>query len=408
MNEIATTGGNAFAPPALQQYGIESASTAVASQAKAMVEARYTIALHRPRNWDQVRQDLLKECRRPSFAHNKSAYYRKPIGNGVEGLGIRFVEVALRCMTNVLIETTMIFEDAQKEVHRVSVTDLEANVTYPLDVKVTKTVERSKPNSDGSFISTRKNSSGYTVYTVEAQDDDLLNKRAALISKAIRTLGLRIVPGDLCDEAEEIIKKVRLDQAAKDPAAERKSIVDAFGGIGVKASQLTEYLGHDIDACSPAQLVDLRGLFGAIKDGEATWATVMENRTVSGSTGAAKTVTAYPADRFEKNLPGWLKLVADKKKTVAEVIAWAETKFPLSEEQKKAITAGASAAEKVITPATDAAPAVTYAQVMNAINAATNEDALNVAAGLIPAVADEQQRAELNDAYDQRLSEIKG
>jgi hypothetical protein len=403
MNDLATT-GHAFNPPALQQYGIESAATAVASQAKAMVEARYTIALHRPRNWDQVRQDLLRECRRPAFAHNKSAYYRKPIGAGVEGLGIRFVEVALRCMTNVLIETTMIFEDAQKEVHRVSVTDLEANVTYPLDVKVSKTVERNKPADDGSYISVRKNSYGKDVYTIPANDDDLLNKRAALISKAIRTLGLRIVPGDLCDEAEEIIKKIRTDKAASDPESERKGIVDAFGSIGVKASQLTEYLRHDIDACSPSELVDLRGLFGAIKDGEATWSTVMENRAENAGGGngggAPKAPTFYPAERFAKNLPGWLQLVADKKKTVAEVIAWAETKFPLSPEQKKAITDGAAAA-----PA--GAPAATFDQVVAAIKAAQDEDALNVAAGLIPAVTDEAQRAELNDAYDQRLAEIK-
>ena len=158
---------------------VETASTAVAAQAKAMVEARYVMALQRPRNWDQVRQDLMKECRRPSFAHNKSAYYRKPIGQGVEGLGIRFVEVALRCMKNVLVETTMIFEDETKEVHRVSVTDLESNLTYPLDVRVSKTVERSKPMDDGSFISMRKNSYGKAVYTVPATDDDLLNKRAA-------------------------------------------------------------------------------------------------------------------------------------------------------------------------------------------------------------------------------------
>ena len=107
----------------------ETASAYVAAQAKAVVEARYVMALRRPRQWDQVRQDLLKECKRPSFANNKSAYYRKPIGDGVEGLGIRFVEVALRCMTNVLVETTMIFEDESKEIHRVSVTDLESNLT---------------------------------------------------------------------------------------------------------------------------------------------------------------------------------------------------------------------------------------------------------------------------------------
>jgi len=64
----------------------ETASAYVAAQAKAVVEARYVMALRRPRQWDQVRQDLLKECKRPSFANNKSAYYRKPIGDGVEGL----------------------------------------------------------------------------------------------------------------------------------------------------------------------------------------------------------------------------------------------------------------------------------------------------------------------------------
>jgi hypothetical protein len=256
----------------------ETAASSVAAQSKALVEARYIIAMRKPRVWDQVRQDILRECRRPSFAHNKSAWYKKPIGKGVEGLGIRFVEVALRCMTNVLIETTMIYEDEQKEVQRVSVTDLEANVTYPLDVRVSKTVERSKPMDDGTYFSVRLNSENRKVYTVIATDDELLNKRAALISKAIRTLGLRIVPGDIQDEAEQIIKETRLNDAAADPDSERKRIADGFAEINVRASDLVEYLGHALEACSPPELVGLRGLYGAIRDGETTWTAVMDNK----------------------------------------------------------------------------------------------------------------------------------
>jgi hypothetical protein len=266
---------------ALAPLGMETSATASATQARAMVEARYVMAIRRPRNWDQVRLDVVKECRRPSFAHNKSAFYKKPIGDGVEGLGIRFVEVAFRCMTNVLTETTMIFEDTHKEVYRVSVTDLEANVTYPLDVRVTKTVERSKPMDDGTYISVRKNSYNRNVYTVPATDDELLNKRAAMISKAIRTLGLRIIPGDLQDEAEYIIKQVRLDKAAEDPDAERIRIVDSFAAIGVSALNLSDYLGHPLQQCSPAQLVDLRSIYGAIRDGESTWKEVMDNQAQS-------------------------------------------------------------------------------------------------------------------------------
>lgn len=274
MNNLET-----LQKPAMQMAIPETSSTAAAAHAKAMVEARYVMALNRPRNWDQVRADILSECKRPAFAHNKSAWYVKPIGkDGIEGLGIRFVEVALRCMTNIYPDQSMIFEDDQKEIHRLMITDLESNLTYSMDVKVSKTVERSKPADDGSYISVRKNSYGKNVYTVPANDDDLLNKRQALISKALRTLGMRLIPGDIQDEAEAIIKDVRLNAAAKDPGAERKKIVDAFAGIGVKPKDLTSYLGHDLDKCSPAEIVTLRGIYGAIKDGEATWKSVMENK----------------------------------------------------------------------------------------------------------------------------------
>lgn len=344
-----------FGGSAVTLAATETASAYVAAQAKAVVEARYVMALRRPRQWDQVRQDLLKECKRPSFANNKSAYYRKPIGDGVEGLGIRFVEVALRCMTNVLVETTMIFEDDGKEIHRVSVTDLESNLTYPLDVRVTKTVERSKPADDGSFISVRKNSYNRNVYTVPATDDDLLNKRAAQISKAIRTLGLRIIPGDLQDEAETIIKAIRLDEAARDPDTERKRIADAFAEIGVKAADLTEYLGHTLDTCSPAELVNLRGIYGAIRDGESSWKSVMENKAeqaankgaggntsgASAGTGAGKTLPTCSAENFAKKSPGWKKKV-EEGAMVNAVIAMIETKELLTPDQKMEIAGWAS------------------------------------------------------------------
>jgi hypothetical protein len=419
MNNELATQPQAFSPPALIPMGIESAASAVAAQSKAMVEARYVMAMQRPRNWDEVRQKLLRECRRPAFARNKSAYYRKPIGAGVEGLGIRFVEVALRCMTNVLIETTMIFEDQAKEVHRVSVTDLESNITYPMDVRVSKTVERSKPADDGSYISMRMNSYQKAVYTVPANDDDLLNKRAALISKAVRTLGLRIIPGDLQDEAEEIIKQVRLDDAARDPDAERKRIVDAFGDLNVKASQLADYLGHDIGACSPQELVNLRGLYGAIKDGEATWASAMENKLESGGNGGATAKTTgtdkgsdkppYPDELFAKGLPGWLKAVADKRKTADQIIATLLTKNSLSDAQKAAIR-GEQPEQPADSSQDRGALVVTFAQVAAAIDKAAkakDADALAAAGDLIGEVADPQHRKELQGKFEAAQAEIE-
>jgi len=402
MNAVVTQ--NAFLP-ATVPAGIESASSAVAAQAKAMVESRYVMAMRNPRNMDQVRLDLMKECKRPSFADNKSAYYVKPIGNGVEGLGIRFVEVALRCMKNVLVETSMIFEDEMKEVHRVSVTDLEANVTYPLDVRVSKTVERAKANSDGSYISVRKNSYNKDVYTVVGTDDDILNKRGALISKAVRTLGLRIIPGDLCDEAESIIKRVRLDKAAADPDAERKAIVDAFAELGVSATDLQAYLGHPLAQCSPVQLVQLRGIFGAIKDGEATWQTVMQNKADQGGHASTETTKgALPpcsADRFAKQLPAW-KANIDKGGKIEDLWAMLNSKYTLSEDQVKAIEALTKPAEATGEPT---APTAQAADIKARMDAATNLDELNDAAQLIPSLVMADQKA-LNQHYMARETEL--
>lgn len=262
--------------PALGMSFHETATAAATARARAVVSARYEVALQKPRNWDQVRQEVVRECRRPSFANDKGALYRKPIGNGVEGLGIRFVEMALRCMKNVEVNTELTYEDEHKEIHRCSVTDLEANVPYATEIIVGKTVERSRPEDDGSYFRVRLNSFNKAVYTVTATDDEMLNKRAALQSKAIRSLGLRLIPGDIQSEAEQVIRQTRLDQAARDPDAERRRMIDAFGELNVRAVDLVEYLGHPIDRCTPTQLVELRGLYSALRDGEATWKQVMD------------------------------------------------------------------------------------------------------------------------------------
>jgi hypothetical protein len=279
----------------------------------------------------------MMECRRPSFAHNKSAFYIKPIGEGVEGLGIRFTEVALRCMKNIQVRTAVLFEDSEKEIIRVTVEDLESTLAYDSDILIAKSVERSKPLSDGSYISVRKNSWNKAVYTVPATEDEMLNKRSALISKAQRTLALRLIPGDIQDEAVAMIKRIRADEAAKDPAAERKKIIDAFGEIGVRASDLTTYLNHSIDTCSPAEIVNLRGIYGAISQGEATWQSVIDNRAEAARKDADTGKPAWTDADFDKALPNWAKLIEKKNKTPAEIITTAETKAPLTAPQKQRI-----------------------------------------------------------------------
>lgn len=251
----------------------ETLASTLAAQSEAAVKARYAMAVARPRNFDQMRVNLLKDCQRPSFAN--VAIYHKPVGKGIEGASIRFVESALRHMGNTYIETLTTYDDSEKRIIRVSVTDLETNTYYNQDVTVTKTVERSKCPQGEIPIRVRKNSLGKNVFILPATDDDILNKVNALISKAVRTLGLRLIPGDIVDEALGQVRETMNNRDAKDPDAAKRRIVDAFNSIGISPEELTDYLGHSLDAMQPAELQKMRGIFAAIRDGETTWKSVV-------------------------------------------------------------------------------------------------------------------------------------
>jgi hypothetical protein len=264
-------------------HAVETASTALAAQAQAVIQARYIMAERHPRDLDMVREKLIKECKRPNFC--EVAIYNKPIGKGVTGLSIRFAEAAIRCMTNIDISTQTIFDDEERRIVRVAVTDLEANVPYSQDVTITKSVERRTLKQGETPIRTRLNSQGQQLYILPGTDDDILNKQGALISKAVRTLGLRIIPGDLADEAERLIRQTLKQKDTKDPDAARKHIFDGFAELGVSADQLKEYLGDNVEGLSPKELSELRGLYVALRDGETSWREIIDSKKPADGDG---------------------------------------------------------------------------------------------------------------------------
>lgn len=252
----------------------ETSSSAVAAQAQAAVQARFIMAMKNPRDIEQARVKLMKECARPSFAD--VARYHKPIGQGVEGPSIRFAETAIRCMGNIDTSTQAIFDAPDKRIVRVTALDLESNVAFSQDVTIDKTVERSSVPRGEQPISMRTNSTGKVTYLLAATDDQLLNKENALISKAIRTLSLRLVPGDLIEEGMTKVIATQKDRDAKDPDGARRMVIDGFAKLGILPADLKAYLGHDTSTISPAELVTLRALGIAIREGQTSWKEALE------------------------------------------------------------------------------------------------------------------------------------
>lgn len=285
----------------------EMAASAVASKAKALVEAKYVIALQRPRSINDARAAILDACKRERFA--ESALYRKPVGkkqiNGrweeqfIDGLSIRFAETAIQAMKNICIESVTTYEDDEKRTVNISVTDLESNLSYGKDVTISKTVERRKLKDGQSALSERTNSYGDKVYIVAATEDEIANKIAAQESKVIRNSGLRLVPQDILAEAFDTIVETQ-ENGGTDPAAETKKICDAFTAQNVRPAELEKYLGHTLATVSKKELIQLRAIYATIKDGEASWAEYVKEKEAAE---AAKPIfTEKPADNSNADL----------------------------------------------------------------------------------------------------------
>lgn len=279
----------------------ETNAASSAALAKAEVEARFIVARANPRDMDQVRLNLLKECSRPGFA--EVARYSLPrSGKAVTGPTIRFAESVARLYGNLVVTTPLAYEDDEKRIFRATATDLETNATWSIDVPITKVIERRNVKDGQEVLGTRQNSTGQMVYIVAATDDELVMKQASAISKAVRNLVLRLTPADIIDECMERVVETQQRKDAIDPDAARKKLLDAFGAMGVKPAQLRELVGQELDTLSPAQLVDLRGLFAAIRDGQITIAQALEERrggttVVDAATG--EVMQAKPTTRTD-------------------------------------------------------------------------------------------------------------
>lgn len=259
---------------ALAQRTGETAGMAQAAKAKALVQARYVMALERPRSIDKVRVNLLAECRRPGFA--EAARYQ--VRNRGAGPSIRFAEAWVRLAGNIDTTVTTLYDDEDKRIVNVAATDLETNATWSKDITIQKTVERKSAQGREVVGGVRTNSYGEQVYIVRATDEELLTKENAVVSKALRVLSLRLCPGDIVDECMAQVMQTQRDRDAKDPAAARKALADGFARLNVMPDQLEQYLGGPLANVSPADLTELRGVWSAIGEGETTWKQALADR----------------------------------------------------------------------------------------------------------------------------------
>lgn len=292
MGDVATA--IELASPAPLAF-VEQSASMTQQLATARIQSSYMVALRMPRDIEKVRQDMLKECSRPSFcvpdeSKNGSsiAIYRVPRAKtNIEGVTIRFAEMCARAYKNLSTQIFPLGEDDKTKMYQVVCVDYETNVSYDEIVSVPKSIERSYAKDTDVVLSQRTNSYGKPVYLIMGTDDDIAMKKNALISKATRNLIMKHIPGWLVEECIEKVRETARKKDAADPDAAKRKLYDAFASIGVTAAQLTEYLGHS-NALSPAELEDLRGYYSAIKEGATTWRDIVAAKDEHGEDAQAQ------------------------------------------------------------------------------------------------------------------------
>ena len=150
----------------------------------------------------------------------------------------------------------------------------------------------------------------------------------------------------------------------------------------------------NVTAASDCFSQDLEDMDDALRDhltrrGEESQAEGQQ----AGQAEGGKQLPPYPTDKFKTNLPSWLNVISEGRKTADQIIGHIKTMNTLTAEQEKQIRAGKQA------PANDA-PSVTAAEVLEKLNASATSEDLDAAAGLISAVP-EAERAALNARYDE-------
>lgn len=247
----------------------------LAAQLQAEVQANCIMALKIPRDWDQVREKLLRECKRSSFA--EVARYSVPRGDGkVQGFTIRFAEAAIQAAKHIHVNIRTIWEDDEQRKVLVKVWDAQEMVSYTDEVTIEKTIERRKIHDGQEVIRTRKNKQGDLLYIVRATEDDHLAKQNAQRSKAIRTAGLRLIPGWILDQALDEVRATLKKSDEQNPDAAKQKIFDALGEMGVSVADLKKFLGHEASTLTPKEIDMLRGLYQSIGNGVTTMHEVLE------------------------------------------------------------------------------------------------------------------------------------
>ena len=256
MNDLAPTHNNlpaesgaVFSRPGLPAIGVNAGAVEIESQ-RAIAEAQGQLILAKrfPRDLNAAYAELMDSCKLQALA--RVAFYSVPRGQGkVSGPSIRLAEEIARVFGN--------FEFGHRELSR---TDGKSEVeVYAWD--------KEKNNRSIRQIT--------VMHTIDTQQGprklrdqkDIDDRIANVASKQARGRILALMPKWLVESAIEECKKTLAGTNSEPIAVRVRKMTQGFATYGVNTDHLERYLGHKLDDTTLDELIELIGVFNAIRDG---------------------------------------------------------------------------------------------------------------------------------------------
>lgn len=218
------------------------------------IKGKMYLARQFPRDQEWALQGALQECERKELA--ESAQYEYTKGDSVvKGPSIRLVEVLARHWGNITSGVDEIESKDGETTIKSYAWDLETNVSdsKTFSVKHERTVGRGKDKYIKKLTDERE------IYEMVA-NKGARRKRACILA---------VLPGWYVDAAvtacDETLKRSLTEGKSMEEVI--SSLVAAFEEVGIKPAQIEEKMGKEIGNLSKNDVVKLRHLYSAIKDG---------------------------------------------------------------------------------------------------------------------------------------------
>jgi hypothetical protein len=173
-------------------------------------------------------------------------------GQTVEGPSIRLAEELARCWGNIDYGIRELSRREGESEMEAYAWDLETNTITSQKFTVKHIRDRSAQRGGNAVLTDERD-----IYEIGAN----------MGARRLRARILAIIPGDLADAA---VRRCRatLDGDSETPLADRvRTLVAEFGKLGVKTAHIEQRIGKKLDAMLPEDLTDLRGIFRSMRDG---------------------------------------------------------------------------------------------------------------------------------------------